>query len=172
MSMIHVTIFTNKQQSTNIFMYVLWLQCYCIGCVLAALFMGRPLWHVGFVRIHQLRGLKSRVNIATNSIRSVYMSTAKLNFYYHQCIAMLVFCHKLSTWLLTLNAWFTKCYFMYSLNNNNNNNKWGLYTTYLRIWFLIKGVHKNAITMKIYMLTVIKVSITRRSCKISSVLFN
>ena len=37
---------------------------------------------------------------------------------------------------------------------------------------LIKGVHKNAITMKIHMSTVIKVSITRRSCKISSVLFN
>ena len=45
-------------------------------------------------------------------------------------------------------------------NNNNNNNKWGLYTTYLWIWFLIRGVHKNAITMKIYMSTVIKVSIT------------
>ena len=41
-------------------------------------------------------------------------------------------------------------------NNNNNNNKYGLYTTYLRILSLIKGVHKNAITMKIYMSTIIK----------------
>ena len=33
-----------------------------------------------------------------------------------------------------------------------NNNKSGLYTTYLRI--LIKDVHRNAITMKIYMSTI------------------
>ena len=58
------------------------------------------------------------------------------------------------------------------INNNNNYYYYGLYTTYLRIWSLIKGVHKNAITMKIYMSTIIKLSIARRSCKIHSVLFN
>ena len=42
--------------------------------------------------------------------------------------------------------------------DENNNNKYGLYTTYLRIRFLIKGVHKNAITMKIHMSTITKVS--------------